>query len=194
MYMENFTGSTIDDKEIFDSERWQPNYEGLANEYLDDSEQDELVREAFPAIIAALAPLIPGIIQVVTSLFDRRNSNNSNSPAPRPTPARPSPAPPLNPATNNAANSLLALLQNPQVLAAITSLAQGLTAPATGSSGGSVPVGNIINTIGSLATQLGAVVRPSSTESAYQYNELGEIIENVEDPIEQAKTITALLN
>ena len=49
MYMENFTGSTIDDKEIFDSERWQPNYEGLANEYLDDSEQDELVREAFPA-------------------------------------------------------------------------------------------------------------------------------------------------
>ncbi len=213
MYTEDLTIDTIDESELFGADNWQHNYAELAEQYLDGSENDDIVREAFPAIIAALAPLIPTIVQGVASLFNRPANNTApNPPAPRPrTPRvtrpapRPIPAPnpavmptiapaPVASAGSNAANSLLGLLQNPQVLAAITALAQGITGAATGSTGATVPVGDIVNAIGGLAGQIGGAVAAPTGESSYLYNEFGERVESTNDPIEQANTITALLN
>jgi hypothetical protein len=196
MYTEDLTIDTIDESELLGNGNWQPNYQELADQYLEGYENDDLVREAFPAIIAALAPLIPTIVQGVTSLFNRPAVAPARPipAAPAPAPFRPAPVPTAVPAAgSSAAGSLLGLLQNPRIITAISALAQGVTGSATGSTGGSVPIGDIINVIRSLAGQIGGST-PTTGESSYLYNELGERVESSSDAIEQANTITALLN
>lgn len=198
MYVEDFTIEAIDESMLFGDADLMQDYTELAEQYLDGSENDDLVREAFPAIIAALAPLIPTIVQGVASLFNRPAASNPRPTAAPPRPVRPAVAPvattAVSPVSSNAASSLLGLLQNPQVLAAITALAQGIGGVATGSNGASVPIGSIVNAIGGLAGQIAGSNPVTARESEYAYNELGELVEYLNDPIEQANTINALLN
>jgi len=173
-----------------------------------------IIQAALPTVLPMLMQAIPSVVQAAGSLF---KGISGGGPAPRPrAPLAPAPvavpapmpvAQPYSPAGNDSLNqvlqTLLGLLQNPQVLQTITNVASGVTNSVLASKGGNIPASNILGIVSQLSGSAASAAKAApgnvqnSNESVfpdYVFDNSGKLMIDPNDPVQHAQLISEMIN